>query len=287
MMKAVELKTKDLIDPESEIHYAYHKSLASITSPHSHDFYEIFLITKGEAIHKINNKEEIIKEGNLIFIRPDDIHNYAKLEDKNCELVNLAFPASTIQSLFEYFGDGFHSDKLLKAEYPPKIELSKVEKTILVSRFEKLNTLKRTSKKKIKTELRILLADIFSRYFTYQENSVSEIIPGWLVQLKSEMGIKENFVLGINRMYELCERTPEHISRSFKKYYNESPTEYITNLRLNYAANLLSNSDEDITTIALECGFENLSHFYHLFKKKFSASPKEFRIRHQKSIIPS
>lgn len=285
-MKSVKLKTKDLIDPESEIHYAYHKSLATITTPHSHDFFEVFLITKGEALHRINDKQEIIEEGDLVFIRPEDTHNYEKLDDKNCELINLAFPASTILNLFEYFGEGFHSDKLLKAYYPPKIKLSKIEKEILVSRLEKLNTLKRTSKKKIKTELRILLADIFSRYFSYEEESVNKVIPNWLFKLKSEMEQKENFTAGISKMYELCERTPEHLSRSFKKYFNESPTDYITNLRLNYAANLLSNSDEDITNIAMDCGFENLSHFYHLFRKKFDTSPKEFRLKHQKSIIP-
>jgi AraC family transcriptional regulator, dual regulator of chb operon len=36
----------------------------------------------------------------------------------------------------------------------------------------------------------------------------------------------------------------------------------------------------------LDSGFDNLSHFYHLFKRKFNASPKEFREKHQKSIIP-
>ncbi len=285
-MKAVKLKTKDLIDPESEIHYAYHKSLATITTPHHHDFFEIFLITKGEALHRINDKQEIIEECDLVFIRPNDTHNYEKSDDKNCELINIAFPAKTILKLFEYFGEGFHSDKLLAAEFPPKIRLSKIEKDILVNRFEKLNTLRRTNKKKIKSELRILLADIFSRYFTYEDNLVNEIIPSWLTRLKEQMEKKENFVAGINKMHELCERTPEHLSRSFKKYFNESPTDYITNLRLNFAANLLSNSDEDITNISMNCGFENLSHFYHLFKRKFDSSPKEFRLKHQKSIIP-
>jgi len=285
-MKAVKLKTKNLIDPESEIHYAYHKSLATITTPHTHDFFEIFLITKGEAFHRINDKQEIIEEGDLVFIRPNDIHNYEKSDDKSCELINLAFPELTMLKLFEYFGEGFHSDKLLMAEFPPKIRLSRFEKDILVNRFEKLNTLRRTNKKKIKTELRILLADIFSRYFTTGDESSNEIIPSWLVKLKSEMERKVNFVLGIKKMYDLCERTPEHLSRSFKKYFNESPTDYITNLRLNYAANLLTNSDQDITNISMDCGFENLSHFYHLFKKKFDSSPKEFRLKHQKSIIP-
>ena len=285
-MKSIKLKTKDLIDPESEIHYAYHKSLATITTPHNHNFFEIFLITKGEALHRINGKQLIIEEGDLVFIRPNDLHNYEKSNDKNCELINLAFPPSTITELFRYFGEGFHSEKLLQAKYPPKISLNDIEKDILTARFEKLNTLKRTNKKKIRTELRILLADIFSKYFSYEENSVNKIIPLWLTDIKFQMEKKDNFVVGTTKMYELCKRTPEHISRSFKKYFNESPTDYITNLRLNYAANLLSNSDEDITNIAMDCGFENLSHFYHLFKRKFDSSPKEFRLKHQKVIIP-
>ena len=108
-MEIIELKTKNLIDQESEIHYAYHKSLATITTPHCHDFFEIFLITKGEALHKINDKQETIKEGDLVFIRPNDTHYYEKSFDKNCELINLAFSSSTILKLFEYFGEGFHS----------------------------------------------------------------------------------------------------------------------------------------------------------------------------------
>lgn len=198
-MIAVKLKTNDLIDPESEIHYAYHKSLATITTPHSHDFFEIFLITKGEAVHRINDKIEVIEGGDLIFIRPSDTHNYEKSNDKNCELINLAFPSSTILELFTYFGEGFRSDKLLSSRYPPKINLSKLEKEILISRFERLNTLKRTNKRKIKTELRILLADVFSRYFSSEEDPVSEIIPGWLVKIKLEMKKRENFTLGIKK----------------------------------------------------------------------------------------
>ena len=97
---------------------------------------------------------------------------------------------------------------------------------------------------------------------------------------------KENFSAGISRMYELSERSPEHLGRSLKKYFKETPTELINKLRLNYAANLLVNSDKDITEIAMDAGFENLSHFYHLFKKNFSIAPKEFRLKHQKSLIP-
>lgn len=285
-MKVINLKTKDIIDQDSEIHYAYHKSLATITTPHNHDFFEIFLITNGKALHNINGRKEILSAGDLVFIRPNDTHNYEKFEEYNCELINIAFLSSTILKLFDYFGDGYNSDSLLNADYPPRIILSDIEKDILISRFERLNILLRTNKKKIKTELRILLSDIFSRYFINDKRSYENGIPAWLLKLKSEMENKENFVSGINKMYELCDKTPEHLSRTFKKYFNESPTDYITNLKLNYSANLLSNSDELITNIALDCGFENLSHFYHVFKRKFNSSPKEFRLKHQKPIIP-
>lgn len=285
-MNEMILKTKDLIDPDTEIHYAYHKSLKDITAPHSHDFFEIFLITKGKALHKINGKEEILEEGTLVFIRPKDKHYYEKLPDNICELINVAFPAKTIKQLFNYFGEGFESERLLNADHPPTLILPQLEREIIISRFERLNTYSRKRKGKIKTELRLLLAEIFSRYFTGEIEKEKEDIPGWIIKLRTEMEKKENFTAGINRMYELSERSPEHLSRSLKKFYNETPTEFINKLRLNYSSNLLVNSDEDIASIALDAGFENLSHFYHLFKKYFSVSPKEFRLKHQKSLIP-
>jgi AraC family cel operon transcriptional repressor len=280
------LKTRDLIDPETEIHYAYHKSLKEITAPHTHDFFEIFLITKGKASHKINGKEEVIDEGTLVFIRPKDSHYYEKFNNEVCELINAAFPAGTITQLFDYFGEGFNADRLLNAEHPPTIKLPELEKDIIISRFERLNTVSRKSKAKIKTELRLLLAEIFSKYFKGDGGEERKGIPSWLVKIRNEMEKKENFTAGINMMYELSERSPEHLSRSFKKYFNEAPTGFINKLRINYAANLLLNSDKDVTEIALDSGFENLSHFYHLFKKIFSISPKEFRSKHQKNFIP-
>jgi AraC family transcriptional regulator, dual regulator of chb operon len=285
-MKEMLLKSKGLINPDTEIHYAYHKSLKDITAPHTHDFFEIFLITRGKALHKINGKEEIVNEGTLVFIRPKDVHYYEKFNNENCELINAAFPAKTIKQLFDYFGEGYKEERLLNAEYPPKLNLAKIEREIIVSRFERLNTFSRKKKSKIKTELRLLLAEIFSKYFTVDNEEEKKGIPQWLSKLKNEMEKKENFEGGINRMYELSERSHEHLSRSFKKYFNEAPTEFINKLRLNYAANLLVNSDLDITSIAMESGYENLSHFYHLFKKNFNTSPKEFRAKHQKSLIP-
>ncbi|SHH72406.1 helix-turn-helix domain-containing protein, partial [Clostridium grantii] len=44
-----------------------------------------------------------------------------------------------------------------------------------------------------------------------------------------------------------------------------------------YAKNLLTNTNMSILDISMESGFENLSHFYHLFKKNFQVTPAKFR----------
>jgi AraC family transcriptional regulator, dual regulator of chb operon len=280
------LKAEEIIDPETEIHYAYHRSLKTITSTHRHDFYEFFLIVKGKAVHNVNGTTEIIDEGTLVFMRPNDIHSYEKYNNENFELINVAFTSATLNSLLEYYGEGYNAGRLIETPLPPKTKLLDIEKELMLNRFNHLNTLSRKNKKRLKTEFRILIAEVFSKYFTGTISEKDTNIPGWIVSLKEEMQKKENFTKGISRMYELSGRSPEHLSRIFRKYYNETPTEFITYLRLNYAANMLTNSDEDITSISMDAGFENLSHFYHLFKKQFHTSPREFRLKHRKLIIP-
>lgn len=285
MVKVI-LKTSDLIDPESEIHYAFHKSLSEITLIHQHDFYELFLIIQGKALHNINGEQKILISGDLVFMRPADTHNYEKKDDENCELINIAFPVSTISKLFDYLGEGYEPERLLNSKYPPQINLPELETVILKNRLEALNTISRNDKIRIKTELRILLAEIFTRYFAPDLNKVTNDYPLWLNNLINEMRKKENFVLGFNRMLELSGRSSAYLSRSFKTHLGETPTKFLNSIKINYAANVISNSDEDITLIAYDSGFENLSHFYHLFKKQFRLTPREFRIKHQRSLIP-
>jgi AraC family transcriptional regulator, dual regulator of chb operon len=280
------LKAEEIIDPELDVHYAYHRSLKTITSTHMHDFYEFFLIVKGKAVHNINGKTEIIDEGTLVFIRPDDIHSYERYNNENFELINLAFTFSTLKPLLEYYRDGFDVGKILNTEFPPMIILPGMEKDLLTVRFNQLNTLSRKNKRRLKTEFRMLISELFTRYFAEGISETSSSIPLWIISIREEMSRKENFTVGIKKLYELSGRSPEHLSRIFKKYFNETPTEFITHLRLNYAANMLANSDEDITSVSMDSGFDNLSHFYHLFKKQFNASPREFRLKYQRLIIP-
>lgn len=285
--KSIKLYSEDLLDSETEIHYAFHKSLKSITSIHSHNFYELFLIVKGEVLHLINDKVQKLNEGTLVFIRPSDIHSYQRSDKKECQIINLAFRQSTVKELFSFLSGGFPSDFLMNSKLPAQVNLSASEKEMLSVKLEYLNTMSREDKSKIKSTARVLLFEIFTKYFSANFDNQKKQTPEWLDSLLSEMQKKENFTGGIRQFYRLTNKTPEHLSRVLKKYLNSSPTDYINELKLNYAANLLSNSDESISIISIEVGYENLSHFYHLFKKKFNTSPSSFRKQNHKNIIPS
>ena len=91
------------------------------------------------------------------------------------------------------------------------------------------------------------------------------------------MKMRENFSLGISKMIELSEKTPEHLSRSTKKYLGMTPSEYINNLRLNFAANQLLTTSNSVLDICFDCGFENTVYFHKKFKERFGMSPGQFR----------
>ena len=87
----------------------------------------------------------------------------------------------------------------------------------------------------------------------------------------------QNFIAGSTRMYELCGKSREHLSRTLKQYYNITISEFVNDLRLEYSANLLLTSNLSVVDIAYESGFENISWFYKAFERKFSTTPLKYR----------
>ncbi|MFT3935307.1 MAG: AraC family transcriptional regulator [Chitinophagaceae bacterium] len=67
--------------------------------------------------------------------------------------------------------------------------------------------------------------------------------------------------------------------REFKKLYDDSPANYIKNKRLERAAELLAISDQRITDIAFECGFNDLANFTKSFHDKYKSTPTNYRLQ--------
>lgn len=71
--------------------------------------------------------------------------------------------------------------------------------------------------------------------------------------------------------------TDVSFSRFMKKRTGKNFIEYLNDLRLGFASHLLVNTNEYVSEIAFKCGFDNLSNFNRIFKKRKGITPSEFR----------
>ena len=265
-----------------EVGFRYRKIMISDegSTLHDHeDYYEIFLTLSDKIMHQINGETQYLPKGSLLFIRKKDMHFYPN--ELPLSFINLAFTEEMTMQLFEFLSDGFCSKELLDAPMPPQIQLNDSDIDWLCHELDKLNSTFRDNIPELQYKCRILLFKIFTRYFANFHNLNSKnsdnYIPQWLHKLNYEMQKIENFSQDTHNMVKLSGKSREHLCRSIKKYYDKTLSEYINDLRLNYIANSLLNSNTPVIELCYACGFENISWAYTLFKTRYGTSPIKFR----------
>jgi AraC-like DNA-binding protein len=73
---------------------------------------------------------------------------------------------------------------------------------------------------------------------------------------------------------------PASFCRFIKKNTGKGFVDHLHEIRISQVLRLLIDTDYSISEISYRCGFNNLSFFNRLFKKKFQCTPKEFREQH-------
>lgn len=92
-----------------------------------------------------------------------------------------------------------------------------------------------------------------------------------------------NPALSLEKTAEHCHVSPRTLQKSFQSM-NLSFSSYVSDLRLAVAAVKLFQTDNDITSIAFQCGFTNSSYFSKRFKDKYHLTPKNYRKEKQKFL---
>lgn len=251
-------------------------SSAQLRTEHTHDFYEISLVRSGACIHHINKVEQSLQVGCMSFIRPSDVHYYKPLTS-TFSIINVLISSSTIDALFDYLGNGFEPDRLLDRESVPMTVLSYTDFRAVQNELEKLILYQKLLGNKAEAMFNITLMKMITTNFPIALTHKHTDIPSWLSMLLLEMLKEENFTQGIEAMHRLCGKTPEHLSRSCKKFIGMPPSQFLNKIRLHHAAVLLVTTEKKIIEICHESGFNNLSHFYHSFEKVYGVSPLKYR----------
>jgi AraC family cel operon transcriptional repressor len=272
------------IDEEAEGHYRDLRGIGNTAGPHTHDFFEFFLITSGSVCHWINGKKEQLDEGSLVFMRPQDIHFYEKLPGQDFRLINLSYYSKTVMELFAYLGDGFPQDAFLSAPYPAAVRLSQQDKLMLQRRMEKLYRIPQHDKRWFRTELRSLLSEVYVSHMMPNVVAKPDERPPWFVQLCLQIKNPACFHEGIAAMLSLSGKSHAHLCRVFQQWEQLTPLQYLNRVKLQYAENLLLRSDWSILDISLEAGFHNLGYFYKSFKALYGHTPLQYRRIHQSAF---
>lgn len=257
----------------------YHSLPVSGTLPHAHDFAEIIFILSGRIEHHVNGECDLLKTGNISFVRPTDVHFFKPYRREKCEIIILAYRLELFLTLSEYLENDTFLKQFTAPVTPWVFLLEGPEFTELCNRMLAVNSeMLNPYYKKIR--IKIIMAELFTRFFIDEMNLLSERqVPDWLEDLCEKMRNPQNFIAGLKRMQKLAGCTKEHLCKSFKKYLNKTPTEFINELRMSHAARQLSDTDEEIFAIAYDLNIQSLSRFYHLFRKYYAVSPAKYRTR--------
>lgn len=73
-----------------------------------------------------------------------------------------------------------------------------------------------------------------------------------------------------------CRISEVYFRRIFKSHYNMTPKQFLIDIRINKAKQLLSEGSLKINAIAIKCGFSNQYHFCRVFKEKTKLTPTEY-----------
>lgn len=118
-------------------------------------------------------------------------------------------------------------------------------------------------------------------------NAVREGTAAQRVSIQSRHGMRNDHLKRAIAIMEAMIETPlspsliaeelgistRQLERLFGRYLNSSPKHYFTEMRLHRAQNLLVQSEQSVTEIAMACGFQTTSHFSKVYRAHFGRSP--------------
>ncbi len=104
--------------------------------------------------------------------------------------------------------------------------------------------------------------------------------PSTAAGIKTAIGyIQENFrsPISTEELARLAGMSQGHFCRVFKQYTLRTPVEFINNIRLSHAAQLLRDPGLRVLDAALDSGFNSVSYFIEVFREAFGTTPSKYR----------
>jgi AraC-like DNA-binding protein len=123
----------------------------------------------------------------------------------------------------------------------------------------------------------LILLLIQSKNVCSIQELISDLYSTRSVQVKNVIELHSYSNLSLDELAKLCNLSLSSFKREFKKAFNDTPNNYITNQKLKRAKELLRITEMPVSEIAYGVGFNDPLYFTRTFKKKVGNSPTEYR----------
>jgi AraC-like DNA-binding protein len=260
---------------------------------HNHKVFELNFVEHAPGVRRIvGDSNEVIGDFDLVLITSPDLEhvweqNVCTSEDIHEITVHFEFDFSDENSIFAR--NPFSSVRKMMNEARkglcfPMDAIMKV--------YQLLNTLSSESDgyyafMKFLTILYELSRCDGARTLATSSYAKVEVASDSRRVLKVKDYISKNYMneIRLTDVASLAGMSPSAFSRFFKLHTGRNLSDYIIDMRLGYASRMLVDSTHSIAEIGYGCGFNNLSNFNRIFKKKKGCSPSEFRENYHKTRI--
>lgn len=239
----IQMNTINCLKSEKEL-FSYPK--------HSHNNWEITLQLSGTAHTKMSEKEYNIVKGNVMVIPPGVIHqgtSQTPFSDIYLQAKNLDFSDITIT---------FDEDGNIRN---------------LIHLLHKVMTEKNYNYENIADNLTKTICSFIKMQLKYSEK--------YTFVEKFRKSVYENLSnpnFNITKEIKKSGYNTDYFRRCFKSVYNKTPKEYLTQLRIEQAKEMLIHESYiSVNHVAESCGFADSFYFCTYFKKKVGISPLQFR----------
>lgn len=268
---------------------------------HSHDYMQIWYVTKGMCQHWVEGEEHIMVRGEAFIFPPTIVHKTVIC--KNSEIICCEFSLDNFLMTKENSHFSIIKEQLLDLSFmlvfmpgqqqiKPKFALSpeaqnRVEK-LMFSMLDEYTNNAVYFEQFLRVQILELLL-IFAREYSFSpnQNEASAIFDKYKLAVEAaieyiNLHYNEQITLEDICKFSLVSKT--YFCYLFKVLTQQTFIEYLMNIRIKKAMELLENIENSITNISYEVGFNDLTHFSRTFKKMVGISPRTYRTLKQRDL---
>ncbi|MFV0575933.1 MAG: helix-turn-helix domain-containing protein [Vibrio sp.] len=238
---------------------------------HTHDFQELIIVSKGSGTHVINDVPDNLTQNHVCFVSPQDRHLFENVD--NLFLSNILFRKDELKlpsGLNDYIPQGYSDNKGWHISHQA---MQKV--TNLVSHLDKeVHQQQQDSEWMAQALFQQLIVELYrGKLAPVEQASMDDKALQVLDWIKANYH-QEFTISEIADKFHLSSRT---LSRKIKQMTQHSFNNYLHQVRINQALQLLQYSELSVTDIAFKVGYSDSNYFSTKFKKLMNKCPSEYR----------